>query len=278
MENLFIYLFYFLIFILGASLASFICASYFRKNNNESKKVKSKKSFCDSCEKTLSWYQLLPVFSFAAYLGKCKNCKIPIKKEYFICEILLGVFALSLFAFLQNNLIILINENLNLFINILITFTFSFLFGTLTYQDYKEKMVESVYLYLFILLTIIFNYFTNFSLYTLLFLVFSFVLAFIFAKKEIYFGFADLFSIISLFLFFGLSFGINIFLYSVWIGAIFSIIFMFIKYKKYVKKLEMPFLPFLFFGILTFLLLYNIFNFYIIDISYILELWQFIMI
>lgn len=32
------------------------------------------RSHCDSCERTLFWYELIPLFSFVALRGRCRTC------------------------------------------------------------------------------------------------------------------------------------------------------------------------------------------------------------
>lgn len=62
--------------------------------------LQSERSYCPVCNKVLRWYELIPVFSYAIQLGKCRRCKQSIKQLYPIMELLTGVlFALSYITF-----------------------------------------------------------------------------------------------------------------------------------------------------------------------------------
>ena len=54
------------------------------------------RSKCPKCEKTLKWYDLIPLFSFIFTLGKCRYCLKPISFQYPLMELATGF----LFAFL----------------------------------------------------------------------------------------------------------------------------------------------------------------------------------
>lgn len=56
---------------------------------------KQQRSYCDTCERTLTWSELIPVWSFFVQKGRCKECREKISPLYPIMEILTGV----LFAF-----------------------------------------------------------------------------------------------------------------------------------------------------------------------------------
>ena len=49
------------------------------------------RSRCDHCKKPLMWYELIPVLSFLALSGKCKNCGERIAVQHLVVEILTGL-------------------------------------------------------------------------------------------------------------------------------------------------------------------------------------------
>ncbi len=53
------------------------------------------RSFCPTCNQQLSWYELIPVFSYIIQRGKCRNCSVKISPLYPITELATG----CLFAF-----------------------------------------------------------------------------------------------------------------------------------------------------------------------------------
>lgn len=56
---------------------------------------KPARSFCPKCEKTISWYDNIPVLSYASLGGKCRACKARISWRYPVVELLTG----ALFAY-----------------------------------------------------------------------------------------------------------------------------------------------------------------------------------
>ena len=49
------------------------------------------RSFCPACEKTIAWFDNIPVLSFLFLRGKCRHCQYPIPVRYVLVEILCGV-------------------------------------------------------------------------------------------------------------------------------------------------------------------------------------------
>lgn len=57
---------------------------------------KENRSYCDTCERTLTWTELIPVFSYLVQRGKCKKCHQPISILYPLMELGTGIlFVLS---------------------------------------------------------------------------------------------------------------------------------------------------------------------------------------
>jgi leader peptidase (prepilin peptidase)/N-methyltransferase len=64
------------------------------------------RSFCPSCEKSIAWYDNIPVLSFLLLRGKCRSCVYSIPIRYLVVELLCGImyflivqrFGLSLIA------------------------------------------------------------------------------------------------------------------------------------------------------------------------------------
>src|SRR3989338_3931288 len=85
------------VFILGAIVGSFLNVVILRYNTGVS--FFSGRSFCPSCGKKLSWYELVPVVSFFALRRKCAGCDSKISWQYPLVEIATGLlFLLTLYA------------------------------------------------------------------------------------------------------------------------------------------------------------------------------------
>src|SRR3989339_883170 len=89
-------MFYFFSFLVGAAAGSFINVLVYRLNPEkgyDSSAIKeiSGRSYCDSCKKTLRWFELLPIFSFLIQRGRCWRCKANIAFEYSLVELISGV-------------------------------------------------------------------------------------------------------------------------------------------------------------------------------------------
>ena len=86
-------------FILGLIIGSFLNVVIFRFNTERSF---GGRSGCMTCQNTLSWYELVPVFSFLALLGRCKNCKSKISWQYPLVELATGLIFAGLFLKFQD--------------------------------------------------------------------------------------------------------------------------------------------------------------------------------
>ena len=82
--------------VLGACAASFINAFSLRRALDVSN-IKGR-SNCPACEKTLHWYELIPIVSWLILLGKCSACKKPISPRYLITELVSAAAAALVFV------------------------------------------------------------------------------------------------------------------------------------------------------------------------------------
>ena len=76
------------VFVFGLIIGSFLNVLILRWNIGQSL---DGRSGCVSCEKKLSWYELIPVFSYLSQLGRCRGCKKKISIQYPIVEIITGI-------------------------------------------------------------------------------------------------------------------------------------------------------------------------------------------
>ncbi len=89
--------FYFLIFIFGLIVGSFLNCVVFRLEKNES--FLKGRSYCPFCRHSLNFFDLVPLFSFLFLKGRCRYCQKPISWQYFLVEIATGLTFLLIFIF-----------------------------------------------------------------------------------------------------------------------------------------------------------------------------------
>ena len=213
--------------------------------NGES--IISPRSHCTSCQKTLKWYELIPVVSYVIQKGQCNNCGSKIGKDSLISEVILGllfVISFMVYGFSYNTLIAMV---------------LSCFFLSISLSDFKNLIIlDSTIVTAIILLTILI--FLNAGIRgiykSFLYGVFGFVLMFIvkilgdyYFKRESLGGGDIKLSFIT-----GMVLPYNLFLASLIISCMTALPYATIGASR-IKNGEIPFGPFLSFGLLvTFLL------------------------
>src|ERR1035437_11136792 len=81
-------------FVFGTIIGSFLNVVSLRYNTGMGVNGRSK---CFTCGKTLTWKELIALFSFAVQKGACKKCKSKISWQYPLVEFLAGVFFVLIF-------------------------------------------------------------------------------------------------------------------------------------------------------------------------------------
>src|SRR5262249_55348980 len=87
-----------LLFGLGLVVGSFLNVCIYRLPREES--IAWPASRCTTCNRTLRWYENVPVLSWALLRGRCRTCRSRISTRYPIVELTAGVlFLTGYFAF-----------------------------------------------------------------------------------------------------------------------------------------------------------------------------------
>lgn len=89
---------YIIVFFFGITIGSFLNVCIFRIPRREG--VALTRSHCMSCGYQLSWYDLVPLFSFLFLRGRCRKCHTKLSLQYPLVEGLNG--ALYVIVFLAN--------------------------------------------------------------------------------------------------------------------------------------------------------------------------------
>lgn len=79
----------FFIFLLGLSIGSFLNVLIDRLPRG--KNVITGRSVCDYCKKTLRWFELIPLLSWALQGGRCRRCHNRLSWQYPLVEVVTGV-------------------------------------------------------------------------------------------------------------------------------------------------------------------------------------------
>lgn len=82
-------IYFILTFFVGTAVGSFVNVLIDR--TVEGKDWIRGRSKCDYCQKTLKWYDLIPVFSYVFYRGKSRCCQKKLSYQYPIVELIVGL-------------------------------------------------------------------------------------------------------------------------------------------------------------------------------------------
>ena len=83
-----------LLFIFGLGVGSFLNVVALRYQPSQrffTRDILLGRSHCPNCQKTLRWYELIPLLSFIIQLGRCRHCHHLLTWQYPIVELLSGL-------------------------------------------------------------------------------------------------------------------------------------------------------------------------------------------
>lgn len=213
-----------------------------------------------SCQKELAWYELIPIFSFLAFWGRCKNCKNKISLQYPLVEFVAGLIFALLFLKLQN--IFSLDTIIFSFTYVYYAVAFSFLIVIAVY-DFRHKIIPDTLSFIFGFLALVGLFFIqtngplNFSPHWPTFWEFFSgpIIAAPFAffwlvSSGKWMGLGDAKLAIGLGWLLGLSLVVSGVVFAFWIGSIAGLSLVIFSGKKHGMKSEIPFAPYLVFGTL----------------------------
>ncbi len=87
-------LIYIFLFFIGTIIGSFLNVCIYRLPRGES--IVLPRSHCTSCQKTIRWYDNIPLISFLLLGRRCRYCKKEISWRYFLVELICGFLLLFL--------------------------------------------------------------------------------------------------------------------------------------------------------------------------------------
>lgn len=234
------------LFVFGLIVGSFLNVVIFRWNTGQS--VSHGRSKCFSCDKTLVWYELIPLLSFLIQRGRCRSCGTRFSKQYFMVELAAALALPAVFVFYEASLSMQFLAYIVLCLYIVI-----FVY------DLRHKIIPDFFSYAaaFIGLLMIFldwQVAGSFDFYRLLAgcILALFFFFFWFVSRGRWMGLGDAKLALSVGFVLGLGQGIAAILLAFWIGAVFALILMAIERLRGRTglgfKSEIPFGPFILIG------------------------------
>jgi leader peptidase (prepilin peptidase)/N-methyltransferase len=227
-------------------MGSFLNVVILRFNTGFS--VAKGRSKCFSCDKTLYWYELIPLLSFIAQNGKCRVCDSKISWQYPIVELATAIILPAIFY---------VTSGLLFFVPISAIFC---LYIVIFVYDLRHKIIPDSLSYAAALIALVV---IGIGWYTTGFLDLNVVIAgpvlflffyfFWFVSRGRWMGLGDAKLALSVGWLLGLWGGVAAILMSFWIGAIFSLLLI-LSQKLFIggnlgMKSEIPFGPFILIGL-----------------------------
>ena len=250
-----------ILFVLGSIVGSFLNVVGIRWDSG---RTIGGRSSCPSCGKTLSWLELVPIVSFLVLRAQCLGCKAKISWQYPIVEIWTGLIFSSIFyAIGPDSLISILYYSL-----VILIFC---IYVVITIYDFKYKIIPDELVYSAIFLSLLVPlFFVNYTLVDWLSgpIFFSFFASIWLLSRGRAMGFGDAKLGLSVGLLLGASVGFPAIIFSFWIGALGSLIYIFLIKISFIKgdkgltmKSEVPFAPAIILGAwLALVFQVNIFN------------------
>ncbi|MBC1320513.1 prepilin peptidase [Listeria welshimeri] len=191
-------------------------------------------SECNYCKKTLTFLQIIPVFSFLFLKGKSKCCKVSIPFTYFLLEIITPCYMVFLyveFSFSQH-----------FFIYCSIYYFLAFFLITDILYMYVPNAIMFLFFSTLLLFYLLFQLPFLTLIYSIILSSFFYLLFYLLFRKGIGLGDIKIFIVLSSFL--GFKMGYFIFFSAILLGT-FSLLTA-LALKKIKKDNQVPFVPYIF--------------------------------
>jgi leader peptidase (prepilin peptidase)/N-methyltransferase len=111
-------IYFFLVFIIGTCIGSFLNVVIYRFQKNVS--IITPRSFCPKCKTKLTWRENIPLISYLIQRRKCLHCNKSISFRYPLVEFLTGI----IFIIFINSSPSFLISNSNLFLNLFFNWIF----------------------------------------------------------------------------------------------------------------------------------------------------------
>jgi len=243
-----------IIFVLGTIIGSFLNVVIYRLNTGVS--ITTGRSRCFSCNKTLVWYELIPLVSYFVQKGRCRVCLSKVSIQYPLVELATGILFVLCAYSTSFALFALTIESVLMFKVYVILVS---LLVVLFVYDLKHKILPSSILYPFVSISFVYALILyaqgiRSGLDILAGVLLALPIFFLWTiSKGKWIGFADGVLFLGVGFLLGFALGVNAFLFSFWGGALIAIILTYVLPKKFGFGSEIPFGPFIILATLFFL-------------------------
>ena len=234
-------------FVFGVIIGSFLNVVSLRFNTGTGI---GGRSMCMSCGTSLTWKELVPLFSFLAQRGACKKCKSKISWQYPLVEFMAGViFVLIFLVFPPVSAIAAVLT--------LIYVLCSCLLLVITVYDIKHKIIPDQFSYAFSALALASLFVGGSSWFHMpgyMALIAGPLIALPFAllwlvSRGTWMGLGDGKLALGIGWLLGVNGGVNAVILAFWIAAVISVAWLLFTYKRFKPRTEVPFGPYLILGL-----------------------------
>lgn len=244
------------LFLLGLIIGSFLNVVILRFGTGL--RISKGRSKCFACDKTLEWYELLPVASFALQKGRCRGCSTRISWQYPLVEFLTALALPTAYLYSPSNFEPLVNAAAFVLLAVLFC-----LYIVIAVYDIRLKVIPDFFSYAAAIVALLSIALQSYALQGVDYsqivagpILFAFFAFFWVVSKGRWMGLGDAKLALSVGWFLGLSSGIAAILLAFWIGSVLTLGFMLVQRIGKAKgalgmKSEIPFGPFILVGFLV---------------------------
>ncbi len=249
---IFLGIFFLILFLFGVAFGSFLNCIIYRLEKNQRP---SGRSYCPKCKHTLSYKDLVPLFSYILLKGRCRYCHKKISIEYPLVEFFTGILFVSAFYF--SGLLNLSTYSVFDVVNIAYLSVILFFLVLIFVYDLKHFIIPDLANFSLIIISFLYLLLSSFlegSIDVFLNGLLSAVAVFLFFFAIFYFskgkgmGFGDVKFVVFMGFFLGFPNILVANFISFFFGAIIGLLLILIGKKK--MKSQIPFGPFLVVGTL----------------------------
>lgn len=230
---------YIFLFIIGSIFGSFANLIVHRRMRDES--IVYPRSHCESCGKSLSPFELIPVVSFLIQKGRCRSCGARISPDNIIMEIIGGILLIisSLYGLNLNSIMIFASLIIGLIISLI---------------DLRTMEIYRKHLIMLLLLGLIYRFHFFDKKFFINIIIFSLTYYLVYRISGRNIGDGDYYFYLALGLFLKDSLFIVFVLFSIWIGGFVGLLILLRERKR---GRRMPFAVFIYLSYIIVLIIYE---------------------